>query len=190
MPKVIREDRVYEAALSVFLARGYEKATTKEISEAAGINETTLFRKYGSKAGLLKQALQHLAASTPLDRIRYTGDLEGDLVAITEAYLQTSRARGELIPVLLAELPRYPELREVLEPPLAILRAVGEVLEQYQNQGLLRREPILMTTGALMGPLIVTRMMRLAGPEMTVPEADPRQHVALFLRGRREEARG
>lgn len=185
MPKIIQADQLFTAAISVFLARGYEKATTKEIAEVAGVNEATLFRKYGSKAALLNQALQSLAGSTPLDGIRYTGKLEADLIAIIQAYLQTSQTHGDLIPVLLAEAPRYPELREALQAPVAIMRAISAVLARYQEQGLLRPEPPMMTIAALIGPLVVTRLLRRAGTELSVPEVNPQTHVALFLQGRR-----
>ncbi|MFZ5436134.1 MAG: TetR/AcrR family transcriptional regulator [Bacillota bacterium] len=184
MPKIIPEKQIFDAAISVFLARGYERATTKEISEVAGMNETTLFRKYNSKAELLKQALLDYARSMPLDQIQYTGNLQEDLVSITKVYLRNNQSYGDLIPVLLSEAPRYPELQEVLEAPLSVMQAVGEVLVRYQREGLLRPEPVLVTIGALVGPFIVNRLIRRAGPVIVVPEIDAHAHVAWFLQGR------
>ena len=40
---------------------GYAAATTKKLAKAAGIGEVTLFRKYGNKAQLVKQAMIDLA---------------------------------------------------------------------------------------------------------------------------------
>lgn len=154
----------------------------------AGINETTLFRKYSSKAALLKHALLDYASSMPYDQIRHTGHLEQDVLAITAVYLQNSQAHSELIPMLLTEAPRYPELQEVLEAPLSVMKAVGEVLARYQGEGLLRQEPVLVTIGALVGPLIVNRMIRRVGAVGMVPEIDAHAHVTWFLQGR--QARG
>ncbi len=46
-----------EAALKVFAEHGTRGATTRRIAHAAGVNEVTLFRHFGSKEGLLREAL-------------------------------------------------------------------------------------------------------------------------------------
>ena len=52
MPKIIDETKIFNATMNFFMSLGYDRATTKEIADIAGVNEVTLFRKYGSKAGL------------------------------------------------------------------------------------------------------------------------------------------
>ena len=47
MPRRIDVDAVLAAAVSVFAEKGYRTTTTKEIAERAGVNEVTLFRRYG-----------------------------------------------------------------------------------------------------------------------------------------------
>ena len=46
-----------DAARELFARRDYRSTTTREIAEAAGVSEYLLFRHFGSKAGLFKQAL-------------------------------------------------------------------------------------------------------------------------------------
>ena len=48
---------ILEAALEVFNARGYAGATTREIAERSGCNEVLIFRHFGSKAGLFREAM-------------------------------------------------------------------------------------------------------------------------------------
>ena len=55
MPKVIDENNIFKTVIDMFISRGYEGAITKEIAEVAGVNEATLFRKYGSKAKLFER---------------------------------------------------------------------------------------------------------------------------------------
>ncbi len=57
MPKVVDETRIFTATMDRLMAHGYDGATTREIAAAAGINEVTLFRRYGSKAGLVERAI-------------------------------------------------------------------------------------------------------------------------------------
>ena len=45
--------RLLEAALALFEARGYAQTTTAQIAEAAGVSEMTLFRHFPSKDRLL-----------------------------------------------------------------------------------------------------------------------------------------
>ncbi|MCV6968313.1 TetR family transcriptional regulator [Mycobacterium bohemicum] len=45
------------AARDLFARRDYRSTTTREIAEAAGVTEHLLFRNFGSKAGLFREAL-------------------------------------------------------------------------------------------------------------------------------------
>ena len=41
------------AGVQVFAERGYDAATTREVAQAAGVNEQLIQRYFGGKAGLL-----------------------------------------------------------------------------------------------------------------------------------------
>ena len=47
-PRKVRED-VAEAALAVFLAKGYDRATVREIADRAGLQVSSLYAHIGSK---------------------------------------------------------------------------------------------------------------------------------------------
>jgi AcrR family transcriptional regulator len=53
--------KLREAATLVFAARGYDAATTREVAEAAGVNEQLIQRYFGGKAGLLRAIMQNYA---------------------------------------------------------------------------------------------------------------------------------
>ena len=46
-----------DAARELFARQDYRSTTTREIAEAAGVTEYLLFRHFGSKAGLFREAL-------------------------------------------------------------------------------------------------------------------------------------
>ena len=48
---------ILEAAVQLFSQNGYTRTTTRAIAELAGVNESTLFRIYKSKAALLSELL-------------------------------------------------------------------------------------------------------------------------------------
>ena len=184
MPKIIDEEAVFAAVLGVLISRGYENATTQALAAAAQIHEATLFRKYESKARLIERAVAQQLATTPLSRVRYSGDLRADLLAIVAAYAATSAQHGEILPILLLEAPRHPELRDAFQAPLANIQKLVDILARYQHEGLLREEPPLTSISALLGPLMVSAMFRRAAVDLPPPAIDVDEHVRAFLHGR------
>lgn len=53
----VRED-VAEAALAVFLAKGYDRATVREIAERAGLQVSSLYAHIGSKEALFVELIR------------------------------------------------------------------------------------------------------------------------------------
>lgn len=186
MPKVIDEANVFRTVIDKYVSHGYEGATTKEIAELAGINEATLFRKYGSKTGLFEKAISHQLSDTPLNRLVYTGDLEADLLAIVEAYMETNEMYGEIIPTLLAELPRHPELKGTFNTPWGNIQVIVKIIQEYQAKGILRQESPLTSLSALIGPMMISQMIRRADLGLPVPDTNAREHVDTFLHGRKQ----
>jgi len=184
MPKRIDEQNLFFEVIRTIVQRGFAKATTKQIAEAAGINEVTLFRKYGTKAGLIQAAFQHIAATSPLKDLAYSGELEPDLIQIVTAYKKTSALYGEIIPLILAEIPHDPGLRELLKPFLAQVRSIMQILQKYQEDGQLNDEPGFSMVSALLGPLMVSQMIQKTDPELGGQETDARTYVKAFLEGR------
>lgn len=187
MPKVIDETKIFSAAMDIFMSLGYDGATTKEIADIAGVNEVTLFRKYGSKAGLFEKAIIHQLSDTPLEKVSYTGELEADLLVIVQAYIETNEVHGDIIPILLIELPRNPDLQGTLNTPWNNLQEVFRIIQKYQEQGLLKSESPFATLSALLGPIMITQMFRHASLHFSVPGIEPQEHVAAFLQGRKRQ---
>ena len=185
MPKVIDETKIFNAALDILVSHGYEGATTQKIAEIAGVNEVTLFRKYGSKAGLFEKVIQHQFSDTPLNKLVYTGDLDADLLAIVEAYMETNETYGQIIPVLLIELPRNPDLQGSFNTPWKNIQEIIKIILKYQKQGLLKNETPLSSLSALIGPIMISQMFRRANPHLPTPAIDPQAHVDSFLHGRK-----
>ena len=87
MPKKIDDEQIFRAAIQAVIAKGYAGATTRQMARMAGVSEVTLFRRYGSKAALVCRALQAIAEEMDFEAVvRYTGDVQADLVRIVERY--------------------------------------------------------------------------------------------------------
>ena len=186
MPKIIEDVDIFQAVMKVVSVRGYSGATTREMAEAASVSEVTLFRKYGSKLELVKQAIAHIVKQSGFDEaISYTGDLEADLLRVVEAYRTSAMRYGLFFSALLADFTRHPELSESMNAPLTIFKSVGELIARYQDDGKLREEKPEHAVAALLGPLIYGNMISHAYPDGQYPPIHGKEHLKSFLSGRR-----
>lgn len=185
MPKIVDDEKTFQAVVETVLQRGYAGATTKQMAEAAGISEVTLFRKYGSKAELVKMAMLTVMARTDLaSKAHYTGDLFADLLRMVQAYQDSVEQHGPFFLALLSEIPRYPELADLLDSPVGLVGSFGQLLARYQAEGALVQEHPLQAVTALISPLIFTNLLRTTRPDMAIPPLDLSAHVGRYLNGR------
>jgi AcrR family transcriptional regulator len=177
------QQAILDAVATAVARYGFRGTTTRRIAQTAGVNEVTLFRRFGSKAALLAAFFRREAGLMQAQAVRYTGDLEADLTAIAAAYLALAERRGGLFALMLAELPRDPALREAFAAPLQVLGQILDILRRYQAAGALRAEPLGQTYAALVGPIAPAALIGdLVPGGMAMP--DPAAHVRAFLTGR------
>ena len=175
------QEALLEAAFEAVVAHGYAGATTRRIAQIAGVNEVTLFRKFGNKANLLKEVIRREAEAVLEHSVHYTGDLEADGVALVESYQALIRRRGRAIPILLVELPRRPELSDIVHAPLHTVQAILGLLGRYQQEGRLASGPTIHLLLTLVAPVFATELFGLHAPG-SVPPLDPRRHVQTWIR--------
>ena len=181
MPKVIADTTVLEAALTTLLNHGYDGATTRLIAAAAQMNEVTLFRKFGSKDRLIALAVQQELAAFDTAQIGYSGDLQADLVAIVQFYAAFFQQRARLIPLIISEVPRRPELRAGLIELGTIVDRLHITITRYQASGALRAGPPFQLLAALIAPVLAHYLIEQLFP-LDQPFAAA-SHTQAFLQG-------
>ena len=184
MPKVIDDEAIFQAVVKLFIERGYGSATTKEIAAIAGIHEATLFRKFGSKISLFEQAIAYQFADTPLHDLRYSGELNADLLAVVNAYIETNAIYGEILTTIISQIPQYPELKNAITTPWANIQIIFDIIDEYQKQGVLVKESPLTSISVLIGPYMISQMWLRAVEDLPIPTIDPQEQVEYFLHGR------
>jgi AcrR family transcriptional regulator len=185
MPKIIEDEQVYLAALQTITERGYAGATTKQIAEAANMSEVTLFRKYGSKAMLIKRAMTAMAEQLDFEiATQYTGDVMADLQRVVKMYQGAAESKGQYIYTIILEIQRYPELADAIGTPLEMFQRIAQLLFRYQEEGILKSEHPMHALAGLLGPLIATNMIRNMGHGLPFPPPELEEHIAFFLNGR------
>ena len=174
---------VLDAVIACAEQSGFGSLTTRRVAEVAGVNEVTIFRRFGSKAQLIAAAFEREAAGIGEDVSEYTGDLHADLERIVEAIWGAAGRRRMTIPVILAELASNAELRAAAGHSMNMVGRVAGMLERYQKAGVLREEPPLLAYAALVGPLVFLGIVGRIVPEL--PTLDIPAHVDRYLEGRR-----
>ncbi|WP_127819523.1 TetR/AcrR family transcriptional regulator [Microbacterium sp. CPCC 204701] len=103
------------AATELFLEMGYDRTSLARVAQAAGVSKATLFKQFPTKAALFEATVLD-AADTPHDQIPDPppGDFRSGLATLGLAYAELlGRPRvEELMRTIIAESPRFPELRE------------------------------------------------------------------------------
>lgn len=188
MPKIVHDEEVFQAVMRVMMERGYSGATTKELAAAAGISEMTLFRKYGSKVGLVKLAFNAIADQVDFDSAtEYSGDVKADLLGIVERYRSLAQGYGPFLFQLMPEAARHPELTEALQRPMRVMGDIAQLIARYQAEGVLHEEPPFHSTAILLGPLMYIEMLNGRIVKEGLPTMDIENYVLRFLNGRLRE---
>ncbi len=185
MPKVITDTHIFQAVMKTITERGYAGATTRQIAEAAGVSEVTLFRKYGSKAELIKRTIGSLVEQSGFESAtQYTGDIHADLLRVLKAYRKGVIRNEHFFFILFAELSRNPELTDSFSQPLGLFQSIGQLLARYQSDGVIKAENPLHSVASLLGPLIYYAMISRSAGDISMPPIEMDAHVQCFLEGR------
>ena len=154
--KAIRatRERILDAAVQIGSRLGYAQATTKAIAEAAGVNEVTLFRHFGTKENLFSEAVERYGgpALAPQLEQQLTGEVRPDLITFGQAVFSILLERREMMQLMLCESANIPEVRTVLaRNPQELRRALARYLEAQMQRGKIRRSHPELLAQAFMG---------------------------------------
>jgi AcrR family transcriptional regulator len=180
-------EQILSAAVRVFAEVGSRGATTRRIAEAAGVNEVTLFRHFGSKGALLAEALEWSARGLTLSTLPTEPvNPAGELTAWSEEHLRALFGARSLLRTSMGEYEVNEAARRLAcTAPTRAAGELGAYLERLQERGLCRRDlNVPAATALLTGALFSDAMSRDVMPERFPFDLDAaaRSYVGLFLR--------
>lgn len=81
--------KIMDATMTLIIDKGYSGATTKDIAKLAGVNESTIFRRFDGKKEIVIAAMELPKWNPKLSEsdFTYQGNLEEDLISFSEVYM-------------------------------------------------------------------------------------------------------
>lgn len=192
--KQARAEELRDAALALFVEKGFEATRTEEIAARAGVSKGTLYLYYPSKEKLLEAAIASPALSA-LDPARPTAQGDGLSAEVLRrmlsgiwAHLQREAVAG-VLKLAIDESRRFPQivevwLRGVVSPAHA---SIVEVVVRGMDRGEFQKMDPGVAAHSLLLPMVLCCLHRHVidtGTHDRCPdEAFIPQHVELVLRG-------
>src|SRR5688572_7264821 len=189
-----RPREILDAALTVFVEKGFAATKLDDVAVAAGISKGLLYRYFDNKAELFKEVIRQTLVTT----IRDVGDrarASGSAVAALDVFLEqlmavAKDARRSAIPKLvISESGSFPELAvfylaEVIGP--AMQQLIGLIRHGVEN-GEFRKVDAELVAKSIIAPFLLAVIWRHTfaryDPGRFDPDALIRQHRDILLHG-------
>lgn len=141
-------DTIVEVARQIFFEKGYEKATTREISERAGISKAALYYHFKSKEeilfGIVNRASDELVSNMKeaLSKNHLEGiEIKEAIAAVSLEYMRTFFDNIDSIKILLHDIEYLkPELKQIiLQKEKENVHQLREYIIDLQESGSLKK---------------------------------------------------
>ena len=166
--KEARPQELLDAALTLFVEKGFAATRAEEVAQHAGVSKGTLYLYYPSKEELLKAVIVHCLSSRiaagAAQAEQYTGSATALLRSIlvdwwTELYDNPAAGVFKLV---ITEVGNFPEIgefyaREVVQPAHALLQ---RVIERGIHQGEFNAVDVDSAVHSLVLPLVMCCLHR------------------------------
>ncbi len=155
-----RRDQILEAALRLWLARGFDATPVEAIAREAGLGKGTLYLYFATKEAMLQAALERWSLLPDLDAlVRTLEDVppERAIPLVVSRLWSRLRERAPLVALLFREISLRPEdarafLERVLLPAN---RLFATWLDRHVARGALRPLDTFVAARSLVGMLVM-----------------------------------
>ena len=192
-----RPGELLEAALDLFVEKGFAATRSEEVALKAGVSKGTLFLYFPSKEELFKAVVRENAVKTVTEGALEVANFKGTAAELLHFLILewwrrygATKASG-ITKLIISEGNHFPELasfyqEEVIQPAMKLLK---DVLRRGQQSGEFKNFDIDNTAMVVIAPMLFFIMskhanaMCLAGQPNTPPEKFIAQHADLIVRG-------
>jgi AcrR family transcriptional regulator len=195
--KEARPQELLDAALALFVEKGFAATRSDEVAVRAGVSKGTLYLYYPSKEELLKAVIQQNYGTVIAEGVDIVDEFEGPTAELLRMLLRMwwqrvgSTPAGGIHKIMMMEVRNFPEIAEFYRDE--VIRPAAELLVRTLQRGVERGEfrpvPYEETTHALFAPLIFMALHKNSFGACAVEgfDLDPDRvietHVDLMLNG-------
>jgi AcrR family transcriptional regulator len=193
--KDARPQELLDAALTLFVEKGFAATRAEEVAQRAGVSKGTLYLYYASKEELLKAVIAHYLSARIAATAEQVRQIQGPMAPVLREMLvawwqQTyaSPASGTF-KLIISEVRNFPEIaefyaREVIEPGHQL---VGMILQRGIASGEFRAVDVESAVHSLLLPMVMLCTHKHALGACTQHSIDAAKfiadHVELVLAG-------
>lgn len=161
--KEARPGEILDAALDLFVAKGFAATKMEDIARAAGVTAGTIYRYYGGKEDMLRALIRDGLAAKLDEGEQLIGEFDGTGPELLALVIRTwwqligaTRLSG-LPKLIFAEANNFPELAE-LHREVVVVRGeglIGRALQYGIDRGEFRPMPIELTVRVVVAPVLM-----------------------------------
>jgi AcrR family transcriptional regulator len=204
---------ILDAALELFHEQGYNKTTTKNIAQRAGVNEVTIFRQFGTKESLLHTLVEReLDISDSLKGLPtvFSGDPVEDLtqvalfisgqmrprmriskIVLTEGALVGLEALGKKIPMEgIARLTALFERMGAADPSITAITYMSFIFRSVLLEALLGEDPMVVLDRETIERFVKVIVSGMYGNKGTISEMNGKQGNISGMNANQENVSG
>jgi AcrR family transcriptional regulator len=196
--KEARPQELLDAALALFVEKGFAATRAEEVAQRAGVSKGTLYLYYPSKEELFKAVVRSNLSALIAEGLELVQQFEGTSSELIAELMHTWWERVGNTPasgihkIVLAEVRNFPELAQFYADEVIVPadRLFTSAVQRGIDRGEFRPLPLHAAAHALIAPMIFLALHKHsigACPVHGADPPDPREmietHLDLVLRG-------
>jgi AcrR family transcriptional regulator len=160
--KEARPQELLDAALALFVEKGFAATRSDEVAVRAGVSKGTLYLYYPSKEELLKAVIQQNLSQLIAEGSGIADEFEGPTAELLAFLMHTwwdrvgNTPAGGIHKIMMSEVRNFPEIAEFYRDE--VIQPANDLLMRTLRRGIERGEfrevPIAEVTHVLFAPLI------------------------------------
>ena len=168
-PVESRRTQLLDAAASVFAAKGFQRATMREVADEAGVAPGTIYLYFRGKRDLILGLADRIfgaAIDESLARFAHL-DIEASIYTIMLEQIRFARRHRALLQALIPEIWIDAELQErFMEAIVApLLATTSAYLKQREDRGEIRPYSPQTVVQAMAGALLLATILQMASDQ-------------------------
>ncbi len=166
--KDARPQELLQAALELFVEKGFAATRSDEVAARAGVSKGTLYRYFPSKAELFKAVVRRNLSALIQEGQQLADRFDGPSAELMRRLLQAwwqrvgSTPAGGIFKIIVAEVGNFPELAQFYADEVQVPadRLIAGTLQRGIRRGEFRKVPVAEASLALIAPMLFLALHR------------------------------